>query len=216
MKTVKIHRAFTMLELVFVIIVVGIISALAIPRFDRDNLREAADQLISHIRYTQHLAMQDNRFDLSDATWYKTRWQLVFGTSANTNNKVAYSIFSDTAGTHTGQADISEIAADPQNPAQLLSGGYAGTLPYTDSRANIKLNLGETYGIDTVTLNGGCANSRISFDNLGRPMTGNPSSMTSPYMAARLIQTLCTITMTSAAGSIVIEIMPETGYTYIQ
>ena len=58
----KNKKAFTMLELVFVIVVSGILAATFIPRFDRDNLQEAADQVISHIRYTQHLAMVDDKF----------------------------------------------------------------------------------------------------------------------------------------------------------
>ncbi|WP_300367295.1 prepilin-type N-terminal cleavage/methylation domain-containing protein, partial [Hydrogenimonas sp.] len=53
----KIKNAFTMLELIIVIVVVGILSAIMIPRFSDDKLREAADQIMSHIRYTQHLAM---------------------------------------------------------------------------------------------------------------------------------------------------------------
>ena len=62
----KTFRAFTMIELIFIIVVVGILAAVAIPRVERNGLIEAADQLSSHIRYTQQLAMNDNEFNATD------------------------------------------------------------------------------------------------------------------------------------------------------
>ncbi|MCF6310454.1 MAG: type II secretion system GspH family protein, partial [Sulfurimonas sp.] len=56
-------KAFTMLELVMVIVVIGILAAVMLPRVASDRLAEAATQVISHIRYTQHLAMVDDQFD---------------------------------------------------------------------------------------------------------------------------------------------------------
>jgi prepilin-type N-terminal cleavage/methylation domain-containing protein len=53
--------AFTMLELIFVIIVIGILAVLAMPSFNKNSLAEAAEQVAGHIRYTQHLAMVDDK-----------------------------------------------------------------------------------------------------------------------------------------------------------
>ena len=55
-----------MIELIVIIVVVGILAAVAIPRVERNGLIEAADQLSSHIRYTQQLAMNDNKFNATD------------------------------------------------------------------------------------------------------------------------------------------------------
>lgn len=63
-------KAFTMLELVVVIVVIGIIAVAALPRINDDHIAEAADQVMSHIRYTQHLAMQDSKVGDGDK-WYK-------------------------------------------------------------------------------------------------------------------------------------------------
>jgi prepilin-type N-terminal cleavage/methylation domain-containing protein len=68
--------AFTMMELIFVIIVIGILSAVFIPRFGQNNLSQAANQLISHIRYTQHLALMDDEYNATNANWYQNRWTI--------------------------------------------------------------------------------------------------------------------------------------------
>ena len=61
MKKIYFKNAFTMLELVFVIVVLGIIAAIAMPRIDRDRTQEAADSILADIRYAQHMAMADYR-----------------------------------------------------------------------------------------------------------------------------------------------------------
>ena len=210
-------KAFTMIELVFVIVIVGILSAMIAPNFQRNSLREAADQVISHIRYTQHLAMMDDKYDSSDPKWFRKRWQIVFGTSASTNNKVAYSIFSDSASSVTGQADKSEMAKNPLDSTKLLSGGYSGTLSTNEDEATKEMNIGEKYGVTAVSFSGGCRWSRISFDYLGRPFYGNlaGSSWTIPYQSNKLIQTTCNITLADDTDNIIIQIEPETGYAHI-
>ena len=73
-------KAFTMLELVVVIVVIGIIAVAALPRINDDHIAEAADQVMSHIRYTQHLAMQDSKVGDGDE-WYKKRWSIFFSSA---------------------------------------------------------------------------------------------------------------------------------------
>ena len=75
-------KAFTLIEIVFVIVIIGILAVVIIPRTERDPLREAAIQIVSDIRYTQHLAMIDDKYDSTDSNWYRNRWQLLFGKSS--------------------------------------------------------------------------------------------------------------------------------------
>lgn len=209
-------KAFTMMELIFVIVVIGILAAVVIPRTGSNKLREAAIQVVSHIRYTQHLAMVDDKFNSADATWYEKRWQIIFGTSAYTNSTPAYTIFSDTSG--TGQPDISEMAINPLDSSKVLSGGYSGILHTTNDANQVtkEMNLGH-YGITGYNLAGGCSGARVSFDHLGRPFRGDLSSMTGAYSAPtqRLITSQCRITLTDSSGNVVIAIEPETGYAHI-
>ena len=55
--------AFTMLELVFVIVVIGILAALAMPNLSTSPLQQAAEEIAGHIRYTQHLAMMEDKYN---------------------------------------------------------------------------------------------------------------------------------------------------------
>ena len=72
------RKAFTLLELVFVIVVIGILAAMIIPSTRTNPVAEAAIQLQSHIRYAQHLAMVDDKFDTANSNWYKNLWQIAF------------------------------------------------------------------------------------------------------------------------------------------
>jgi len=122
-------NAFTMLELIFVIVVVGILAAVIIPNTKSSPEREAAIQLVSHIRYTQHLAMVDDKFDASDASWYKNRWQIVF-------NGNQYSIVSDNntrfaLNPINRDENLSNIDLDEKYSTSIaLSGGCNGQISF--------------------------------------------------------------------------------------
>ncbi len=218
-------KAFTILELVFVIVVAGILTIVFVPRFDRNNLQEAANQVISHIRYTQHLAMIDDVCNNKNTTWFKSRWQIKFLKNSGSNNQWSYTVFSDWAGTHTGNPDKKEIAKNPIDSNRYLTGGTSGTylIQFTDKEATRELNIGNEYGIKEVKFGGGCrSNVRyISFDYLGRPFNSFPENL--PYEIPssgyhKLITSTCTIELcidNSCIDKIIIAIEPETGYAHI-
>jgi len=219
-----VKKAFTMLEVIFVLIIIGILAAIIMPEMKSNKLREAAIQVVSHIRYTQHLAMVDDKFDTTNTKWYSERWNMLFGTSSsgtkNTHGKIAYSLFSDrdNGSGHDGKPNLSELAIDPSNSAKYMSGGYSGILDTDDSRANKKMNIGKSYGVDSVEFNGGCASAtikRLTFDHQGRPIKGTIHGFNKSYEANRLIQTRCGIVLKSSEGSITIAVEPETGYAHI-
>ena len=120
-------HAFTIIELVFVIVVIGILSAVIIPRIQTNPLQEAAIQLVADIRYTQHLALVDDKYETTTGSvWFKKRWQLTFGKPANADGKYAYTVYADDGG--SGDADEGEIAINPQNPNQIMTGGHNGAV----------------------------------------------------------------------------------------
>lgn len=69
------RTAFTMLELVFVIVVIGILAVLAMPSFQTNILQQATEQVASHIRYAQHLAIVDDKFSPTDQNYQNKRWR---------------------------------------------------------------------------------------------------------------------------------------------
>ncbi|MBE0514848.1 type II secretion system protein [Sulfurimonas sp.] len=211
-------KAFTMLELVFVIVVIGILAAVIIPRIGSNKLQEAAIQVVSHIRYTQHLALVNDRLNTADSEWYKDRWQIFFASTDGSEGAWAYSIFSDNAGDSTGNPDFVEIAKNPLNSSKYLTGGYSYIL-YSDSRVTKELNIGKKYGITNVAFSTSCSvsgSTRIAFDHLGRPLRGAFHNYSSAYPATdRLVNSQCTITLTDGSDNVAIAIEPETGYACV-
>lgn len=224
------RSAFTMIELVFVFVVIGIITSMMLPRIDRDNLYEAAQQVVSHIKYTQHLALIDNVYNDQDATWYKNRWQIKFSKTKGTDNEWSYAIFSDRKN-KDGNPNESEIAVDPLDKTKRLTGGYSGLIKYADEKASENLNLGHSYNIKDIDFyDCGIKNSngkkRIFFDNLGRPFTDNPEYLIDPFNQKRktlLLRSQCKIELCIVSDckvanedeKITIAVEAETGYTHI-
>ena len=204
--------AFTMVELVFVIVVIGIITAVMLPRIDRDNVYEAAQQVVSHIKYTQHLAMIDNKFDDTNVNWYKERWQIAF-TKCTAPANVMYSIHSDKAAYGVLPART-EAALDPLSRLPL----YHNNCNPVGGTDDDKVDLGNNYNITSIDVSGcldinGAQVRRIAFDILGRPFS-NISTATSPTQT--YIPAACDIILVSDVDSnVTIRIEAETGYAHV-
>lgn len=69
-------KAFTLIELIFVIVIAGILAIVMIPKSSDTKLLESANQLITHIRYAKQLAINSDQFDPNDKDWYKKMWRI--------------------------------------------------------------------------------------------------------------------------------------------
>ena len=101
-------KAFTLLELIFVVVIAGILAFVLIPKSSDTKLLESANQLISHIRYAQQLALNNDQFDPNDENWYKKMWRIEF------ENNGTYKVW------RGNEAQSNKIAPDPANPGQKL------------------------------------------------------------------------------------------------
>ena len=105
-------NAFTMIELIVVLVVLGIIAANSIPRLKRDTRTEAINHMLSAIRYTQYLALHDTKHRRDDSRWQKSFWRFqVYKCSANSG--LYYMIGTDIDLNRA--LNRSETAVDPSN-----------------------------------------------------------------------------------------------------
>ncbi len=212
--------AFTMIELVFVIVVLGILAAMALPRMERDTRQEAADNILSAIRYTQHLALMDNKANVNVSpavNWQRAFWQIRF---ANYGGDWQYIIASNNNyGTNLNK---SEAAIDPANGKYMYA---SSATPATDESPSVFLS--RKYGINNVDFSGcngqtGAAgspgdtniNRHIAFDYLGRLHRGVFSATDN---MATLMHGDCTIKFQFDDGSddLLILVRKDTGYANI-
>jgi len=189
-----------MLELIFVIVIIGIMAALVIPRMDRDVRMEATNQLLTHIKYTQHLAMTEDVYSDVVANWFLARWTIQLYACGG------YVVYTDT--NLGGGANRAEAALEPQSRKSLFIDNLCTMpMPVTDYE---KVNLAGYFDVTNIsTIGCGVAPGlSIAFDTLGRP-----------YSSATIngvLQQNCEITLTFNSGlPEIIRIHPETGYACI-
>lgn len=205
--------AFTMIELVFVIVVLGILAALALPRLERDLKQEAADSILSDIRYTQHLALIDNKHKFDESSWQRAFWKISFE-SCGGSSGLFEMVGTDT--NYLGDVDSNEAATDPSNGKPMFWTNTASCANGVDTTASSdRIFITKKFGVTAVNGTGGCNNLKhIGFDHLGRPhvsFSGSSTPNNSSYMS-----TACTFTFTmSDADTFAIIIEPETGHAFI-
>ena len=187
----KNKSAFTMIELVFVIVVLGILASLAMGRMDRDLRQEASAHILSHIRLTQQLALRDNKHRSdNNSTWQKSYWQIDF----NCTSDCKYSVGSDL--NLDAFLEMSESAIDP-----------------TDGSYIFNISLKDKFGIKTIDSTN-CFNTQsIAFDYLGRPDINNSTSSND---FSNIMITDCNLTFTMFTDDdFIIIIESETGHAFI-
>jgi len=197
---------------VVVIVVLGILAAVAIPRMERDLRQEAGDNILSAIRYTQHLALMDNKTDPTDGTWQMALWQIRFSTyTENSKTRWFYTVASNRA-KNAGNISKSDAAVDPANGKFMWNLGGDSTV---DSDESPNIFIGKNYSIDSIRFSGGCATGQhVAFDHQGRP---HADIFTATNTFDKLMASDCTITFGFESGdaNLVITIARETGFAQI-
>jgi len=212
----KLHNyknGFTMIELVIVIAVLGILAALAIPRMQRDRTQEAADMILSNIRYTQHMAINDFKENPRDANWQKAFWQIQIESCANSSG-MFLTIGSDLD--YGGDIAKEEAALDPVNGKPMFWSNTQDCSDGGDDTVSHNVFLTKRFGVESIDTTGGCDGvKRIGFDHMGRPHVSFSDSDKPDYHS--VMKETCTMTfkMKGDADDFSINIEPETGYAYI-
>jgi len=216
--------AFTMIELVLVIVVLGILAVLSMPRLDRDLKQEAADNILSSIRYTQHLALLDYKHKFDDPKWQQRFWRIVFSTCTGTDKFYMVGSDDDMESSTNALFDENESAIDPVNGKPMFWTGGVDCSDGGDGTVSEEIFISKKYGVTAVTplAGSGCASAaHIAFDHLGRPYHGANFSQSGDTVAAHPIysgymKTACTFGFTLSDGdTFSITIEPETGHAFI-
>ena len=217
----KKKSAFTMIELVFVIVILGILSSLAMGRMDRDLEQEAANTILSHIRLTQQLALNDNKHrSNNNVAWQRAYWRFEYG-KCRLLDAYYYRVGSDLD--MDGSIDKSESAINPSNGKYLYTSNTCDDLANDESPTVL---LGKKFGIKNIRRYGGCNQvQHIAFDYLGRPhhqLASYAQADFSKYMNKNCRLQFEMSTDINDDGEINIEdsfniiIESETGHAYIE
>jgi type II secretory pathway pseudopilin PulG len=204
-----------MLELVIVIVVLGILAAMAIPRMDRDMRQEAADHILAQIRYTQHLALNDYKHKFDSELWQRRFWHITFG-SCSGNTVKFYMIGSDDDMTGSTNASFAktEAAIDPVTGKPIF--WQNGTVCPKGGDGTVSEDIFLTYKFGITNVTNSCGAAHIAFDHLGRPFHGSAFTNADAVDYEGYAAKRCTFTFTlSDGGNFKIHIEPETGYAYI-
>lgn len=226
-------KAFTLVELIFVVVVIGILAFSLWPKKQPIQALAAARQIVAHIRYTQHLALNDDKFathiddggtDSIAKDWYKRLWRITFSDiKADKDCKIGgwrYAVYQNIAGnlSDSGQPNGEiEVAQNPAEPGKVLSGCFSGIYKNTTS----SMDLNKAYGIENINLDefANRGNKGIIFDELGRAYpSGNWSKPYSDYNSFKLDNgSYGRITLSAKDGSVAkILVFAETGYACVE
>ena len=227
------------MEIVLVIVLIAIFAAvIKFGSKNDDRLHLATLQVLEHIRYTQHLAMNDDKFDPRDNRykdtphnaktagdgryfrgWWQIRFQVVAATNAD-NGFVGYSVYSDFD--REGNIDKKDTLNSAINPAD---GKWMILYDDCDSCSS-DVFLDKKYDIKEIAFSSNCQkvgfhkiSSRnigaIIFDEKGRPYYGISNEANKNPFKYRLTAD-CDITLTADTGKTsTIRVYPESGYTEI-
>ncbi len=141
------QNGFTMIELIMVLVVLGILATYSIPRLNRDTRAEAMNHMLSMIRYTQNLALHDNKQLDNNSSWQLRFWRFEIKKCGH-NTGLYYRIGSDED--MKGVLSQSESAIDPSNGKYLY--WNTNDCPKSAIPAHISPNIFITqkYGINEV------------------------------------------------------------------
>jgi len=217
----KNRRGFTMLELVFAIVTLGILAAVAMPRLKVDHTQDAADSILSDIRYTQQLALMDYKHASWNPQWQRRFWTILFTTCGNKKHYYMVGSDDDMTGSNNASFKLDEAAIDPANGKPMFATTNQCNNDNENGMASNRIFITKQFGIQNVEFRGGCSGTvngvggtHLGFDHLGRPHYGYSQS-NAPNYASYMKRDCSMIFTLSNNETFTINIEAETGYASI-
>ncbi len=204
--------AFSLLELIFVIALIAIISSTLIPKTKISKLQMATHKIVLYLNYTRYIALIDDKFDTKD-DWELERWTIKFKNCTNIEDGIFYRIYSDKG--HTGKAKKEECLKDPLTNKYLYT-NYCDEDIMGDRSKYILLTKEfsvEKVEVSCYSQNGSKTIGKISFGNDGQVyLSSSENSDTNNIVP---LDKQCTIKLFDEKDNFTtITIEPKTGYIH--
>ncbi|RDX33904.1 type II secretion system protein [Arcobacter sp. HD9-500m-PIT-SAG02] len=200
-------KSFSLLELLFIIVIIAIVSLSFFPKRIKSDLNQAANKIIIHLKNTRHQAMIDNKFNHDDDFWFRERWTLKFQNCQKSIGGLYYVVYSDN--NHGGHINKSETLKDSLTQKWL----YSNYDCQASSNESKDILLTKKYGVTKVYMSCNNTNTigQLSFGYEGQVYTklGTKSHDTYKY----LLKATCNISLFDKNNNkVTILIEPNTGY----
>lgn len=140
-------RAFSYLELIFIIVIIVAIITLSKPKINTTQLDLATQKLVLYLNYTRYIGLLDNKYNHTDLEWEKKLWSLKFQKCSDKKDGLYFVVFSDMSG-GTGAFKKKETLKDPLTNKYLYS-NYDCTASEDESK---EVLLTKEYGITNVEI----------------------------------------------------------------
>lgn len=204
-------KALTLIELVFVLFLLSLLSYFIIPKIKNKDLQSATSRLVLYLKQTRYQAMINDMYSLDDELWHKKRWSLKFFSCNKNVEGIYYIIYSDT--NKTGKIKKTHTLKDPLSKKHI----YAfHTCKETKDSSKYVLLTKEFNIIDVkVSCNSTKSLGQISFGSDGKVYSKLSNTKGEHYKYE--IKKPCEIKLVHKNGdtqSIMIE--NNTGYVYIK
>jgi Tfp pilus assembly protein FimT len=202
-------KTFSLIELIFVIVLISIILSQLIPKNNFSQLQLATNKLILYLKYTRYIAFLDDKFDINNNKWFRQRWTLKFQKCKKSIGGLYYLIYSDK--NQGGHVNKDECLKDPITKRYLYS-GYNCIAKANESKYVL---LTKEFGIIKVDVSCNKTNTigKISFSNDGNIYAKLSTNADDAYKFK--IKNICYINLYDKKNNkSTIAIEPKTGYIF--
>ncbi len=161
----KTKKSFTLIELLFTIILVSIVSGIIYSKIKTSKLDLAVNRIILYLNYTKYLASIENQYDVTDSKWFKKLWTFKFQRCRSSVTGLYFIVYSDKD--TDGYIDKIETAIDPLNSRHLYSSNWCNEKSSSNNKYVLLSNEYNIVSVD-VSCNNTSSLGQISFDQYGR------------------------------------------------
>lgn len=220
-------KAFTLIEVIFIIVVVGILSTIAISRFNSKDLLRGAEMVARDIEYVKHLAViDDNRVPNDMLQTHNNNnnfWAITFiGIGGDpkmsifkyTNPSINYGTVQTAVVDYLDKEKFLTLTVRNGKDDDIVDGSVVKTSPRVWLKKTYSINKIDTSDCNAEDYTGRHSINTLFFNEEGIPYIANSSGGTFWYF--QKLKEICTLKIKAGSDVKCIDIYPETGYVKVR